>query len=162
MRNVVSRAKFKCKSIWFHRCPPQELCFPCYSKEKQMNNAYTLTDKHTYNGLSNVYFPLAVHQFWKKEYVVTVLMVAFPQAPSIPQLPLDIQFSSVTQSCPTLCNPMGCSTSDFPVHHQLLELTQTHVHWVDDAIQPSHRLASPSPPAFNLSQHQGLFKWVSS
>ena len=57
-------------------------------------------------------------------------MVAFPQAPSIPQLPLDIQFSSVAQSCPTLCNPMGCSTSDFPVHHQLLELTQTHAHRV--------------------------------
>lgn len=93
MRNVVSCAKFKCKSIWFHRCLPQELCFPCYSKEKQMNNAYTLTDKHTYNDLFNVYFPLVVHQFWKKEYVVTVLMVAFPQAPSTPQLPLDIQFS---------------------------------------------------------------------
>ena len=162
MRNVVSRAKFKCKSIWFHRCPPQELCSPCYSKEKQMNNAYTLTDKHTYNDLFNVYFPLVVHQFWKKEYVVTVLMVAFPQAPSTPQLPLDIQFSSVAQSCPTLCNPMGCSMPDFPVHHQLLELTQTHVHWVDDAIQPSHPLPSPSLLAFNLSQRQDFFKWVSS
>ena len=72
------------------------------------------------------------------------------------------QFSSVAQSCPTLCDPMDCSTPGFPVHHQLLELTQTHVHWVSDAIQPSHPLSSPSPPAFNLSQHQGLFKWVSS
>ena len=72
-----------------------------------------------------------------------------------------IQFSSVAQSCPTLCDPMDCSTPGLPVHHQLLESTQTHVHWVGDAIQPSHPLSSPSPPAFNLSQHQGLFKWVS-
>ena len=64
--------------------------------------------------------------------------------------------SSVTKSCPTLCNPMDCSTPGFPVHHQLLELAQTHVHWVSDAIQPSHPLSSSSPPAFNLSQHQGL------
>ena len=67
------------------------------------------------------------------------------------------QFSSVTQSCPTLCDPMDCSTSGFPVHHQLLEFTQ-----VDDVIQPSNPLLSPSPPALNLSQHQCLFKWVSS
>ena len=73
-----------------------------------------------------------------------------------------VQFSSVTQSCPTLCNPMNHSTPSLPVHHQLPESTQTHVHWVGDAIQPSHPLSSPSPPALNLSQHQGLFKWVSS
>ena len=75
---------------------------------------------------------------------------------------LFVQFSSVTQSCQTLCDPMDCSTPGFPVHHQLLEPTQTHVHRVSDAIQPSHPLLSPSPPAFNLSHHQGLFKWVSS
>ena len=68
-----------------------------------------------------------------------------------------IQFSSVAQSCPTLCDLMDCSMPGLPVHHQLLELPQTHVHGVDDAIQPSHPLSSPSP-AFNLSQHQGLFK----
>ena len=62
---------------------------------------------------------------------------------------------------PTLYNPMDCSTPGFPVHHQLLELAQTHVHWVSDAIQSSHPLSSPFPPAFNLSQHQGLFQWVS-
>ena len=73
-----------------------------------------------------------------------------------------VQFSSVTQSCPTLCDIMNCSTPGLPVHHQFLESTQTHVHWVGDAIQPSHLLLSPSPPALNLSQHQGLFKWVSS
>ena len=70
--------------------------------------------------------------------------------------------SSVTQLYPTLCNPMDCSTSDFPVHHQLQEPTQTHIHWVSDANQPSHPLPFPSPLASNLSQHQGLFKWVSS
>ena len=70
--------------------------------------------------------------------------------------------SSVTQSCPTLCDPMDCSIPDLPVHHQLLEFTQTHVHWVGDAIQLSHPLSSPSPPAFSLSQLQCLFKWVSS
>ena len=69
---------------------------------------------------------------------------------------------SVAKSCPTLCNPKDCSTPGFPVHHQLPELTQTHVHWVGDAIQPSHLLLSPSPSAFNFSRHQGLFKWVSS
>ena len=72
------------------------------------------------------------------------------------------QFSSVAQSCPTFCDPMDRSTPVLPVNHQLLEFTQTHIHWVSDAIQPSHPLSSPSPPALNLSQHQGLFKWVSS
>ena len=68
---------------------------------------------------------------------------------------------SVPQSCPTLCDPMDCSMPGFSVHHQLPEIAQTHVHWVGDAIQ-SHPLSSPSPLAFNLSQHQGLFQWVSS
>ena len=62
-----------------------------------------------------------------------------------------MQFSSVAQSCLTLCDPMGCSTPDYPVHHQLLELAQTHVHRVCDPIQSSHPLSSPYPPAFNLS-----------
>ena len=72
------------------------------------------------------------------------------------------RFSSVAQLCPTLCDPMNHSMPGLPVHHQLPEFTQTHVHWVSDAIQPSHPLSSPSPPTFKLSQHQGLFKWVSS
>ena len=72
------------------------------------------------------------------------------------------QFSSVSQSCLTLCDPMDCNTPGLPAHHQLLELAQTHVHWVGDAIQPSHPLSSPSLPAFNLSQHQSLFQSVSS
>ena len=67
------------------------------------------------------------------------------------------QFGSVAQLCPTLCDPMDCSTPGFPVHHQVQELAQTFVHQVGDAIRPSHPLSFPSPPAFNLSQHQGLF-----
>ena len=73
-----------------------------------------------------------------------------------------VHFSSVAQSCLTLCNPMNSSMPGLPVHHQLPESTQNHVHWVSNAIQPSHPLLSPSPPTPNLSQHQGLFKWVSS
>ena len=75
---------------------------------------------------------------------------------------LSVQFRSVTQSCLTLCDPMDCSTPGLPVHYQLQEFTQTHVHWVGDAIQPSHPLSSPFPPAPNPSQHQRLSKWVSS
>ena len=88
---------------------------------------------------------------WSVMIISPFLSVSFP-----------LQFSSVTQSCPTLCNPMNRSTPGLPVHHQLPESTQTHVHRVRDATQPSHPLLSPSPPAFNFSQHQGLFKWVSS
>ena len=83
------------------------------------------------------------------------------QPPFIPACSLP--YSSVAQLCPTLCDPMDYSTAGLPVHHQLLEFTQTHVLGVRDAIQPSHPLLAPSPPpAFSLSQHQGLFQWVSS
>ena len=82
-------------------------------------------------------------------------LIYLPSSPSV-------QFSSVTQSCLTLCNPIDCSTPSFPVQHQLPEFTQTHIHCVGDAIQPSDPLSSPSPSAFNLSQHQGLFQLVSS
>ena len=75
---------------------------------------------------------------------------------------LSYQFSSVSQSCPTLCDPMNCSTPSLPAHHQLPEFTQTNVHQVGDAIQPPHSLSSPSPPAPNPSQHQSLFQWVNS
>ena len=74
---------------------------------------------------------------------------------------ISVQFSSVAQSCPTLCDPMNRSTPGLPVHHQLPEFTQTHVHWVGDAIQPS-QLSSPFPPAPNPSQHQSIFQWVIS
>ena len=74
----------------------------------------------------------------------------------------EAQFSSVTQSCPTLWDPVGCSMPGLPVHHQLPEFTQTHIQWVGHAIQQSHPLFIPSPPIFNLSQHQDLFKWGNS
>ena len=76
--------------------------------------------------------------------------------------PGSVQFSSVAQSCPTLCDPMNRSTPGLSVHHKLPKFTQTYVHWVGDAIQPSHLLSSPSPHAPNPSQHQGLFQWVNS
>ena len=75
---------------------------------------------------------------------------------------MSVQVSSLTHWGPTLCNPMDCTTPGLPIHHQLQALTQTHIHHVSDTIQPSHPLSSPSPPAFNLSQHQGLFQWVGS
>ena len=80
----------------------------------------------------------------------------------LPGIQVQFQFSSVAQSCPTLWDPTDCSTSGLPVHHQLPGFSETHVHPIGDAIQPSHPLLSLSPPAFNLSQHQGLFQWVSS
>ena len=73
---------------------------------------------------------------------------------------LSQRVSSLTQLCPTLCHPRDCSMPGLPVRHQLPEFTQTHVHWVGDPIQQSHPLSSPSPPAFNLSQHQSHFQWV--
>ena len=82
--------------------------------------------------------------------------------PAQPREKLFLKTYSVTQSGPTLCDPTDCSMPGFPIHHQLQEIVQTHVHQVGGAIQPSHPLSSPSSPAPNLSQHQGLFKWVTS
>ena len=92
---------------------------------------------------------------------IVVCWPLFYSTEIIPYISESVQFSLVTQSRLTLCDPMDCSTPGFPVHHQPLEFTQTQVHWVSDAIQPFHPLSFPSPPAFNLSQHQGLFQWVS-
>ena len=89
------------------------------------------------------------------------LQVSSPRLQTLSSQP-SVQFSSLNQSCPTLCDPMNHSTPGLPVHHQLPEFTQTHVHQVGDAIHPSHPLLSPSPPAPNPSQHQGLFQWVNS
>ena len=87
----------------------------------------------------------------------------FPGTQSVRRIRISlVQFSSVAQLCPTLCDPMNRSTPGLPVHHQLPEFTQTHIHGVSDAIQPSHPLSSPSPPAPNPSQHQGLFQGVNS
>ena len=103
---------------------------------------------HTYiyiYGLYNPYIERDILQFCENVFLCLL-------SSNIPQ------FSSATQSCPTLCNPMNCRTPGLPVHHQLPEFTQTHVHQVCDAIQPSHSLSSPSPPAPSPSQHQGLFQ----
>ena len=85
------------------------------------------------------------------------LLVELIKLHSITPATICIQFSSVAQLCPTLCDPMNRSTPGLPVHHQLPEFTQTHVHWVGDTVQPSHPLSSPSPPAPYPSQHQDLF-----
>ena len=92
------------------------------------------------------------HNYWSPHTTAPVLYKRIHRNKEL------VQFSSVTQSCLTLCDSMP----GLPVHHQLPGFTQTHVHWVCDAIQPSHPLSSPSPTALNLSKHQGLFKWVSS
>ena len=107
--------------------------------------------------------------FWKYTPLTTLLRTS-PQRPPPPWIHQNQNMwttsvqsvSSVAQLFLTLCDPMDCSTPGLPVHHQRPEFTQTHVHWVGDAIQSSHPLSSPSLPAFNLSQHQGLFQWVSS
>ena len=103
-------------------------------------------------------------QLSEKEYIVKEKWAGMPVATSQCLDHGYLQFSSVTQSCPTLCNPMNLSTLGLPVHHQLPEFTQTHIHRVSDAIQPSHPLSSPSPPVLNPSQHQSfpmsqLFIW---
>ena len=113
-----------------------------------------------------------LNEYFSKEGILMANMWKQPKCPSTKEwikmwlyiytMGYSIQFSSVAQLCPTLCDPMNCSTPRLPVHHQLPEVTQTHVHRVSDAIQPSHPLSSPSPPAPNPSQHQSLFQWVNS
>ena len=100
--------------------------------------------------------------FQRSKFFTTTSKAWVPVVMHALQILVSVQFSSVVQSCPTLCDPMDCSKEGFPVHHKLPELAQTHVHWVSDAIQACHPLSSPFPPVFNLSQHQGLSQWVSS
>ena len=109
------------------------------------------------------------HIFW--HYLMTFQSLQCNKEIKDPKLPqlvvlfafwVNYQFSSVAQSCPTLCDPMNCSTTGLPVHHQLPEFTQIYIHWVSDALQPSHPLSSPSPPAPNPSQHESLFQRVNS
>ena len=113
----------------------------------------------------SAFLPSICHEVMGLDTMILVFwMLSFKPAFSLFFLTLIkrlFSFSLVAQSCPALCNPMDCSMPDFPVFPQFPELAQTHVHWVSDAIQPSHPLSSPSSPAFNLSQHQGLFQWIS-
>ena len=105
------------------------------------------------------YYPRIIIRF-RLVIIIIVLLLFEVTRVLFPKLTPPLPFSSVTQSCPTLCDPVNCSTPGLPVHHQLPEFTQTHVHQVRDAIQPSHPLSPPSPPAPNPSQHQGIFQWV--
>ena len=115
----------------------------------------TITDRWTESNFSYGYHECSSLQ-------VGDLHASKPHVYRVPAWMIYIKFSSVTQLCLTLCNPVDYSVPGFPVHHQLPEFTQTHVHWVGDAVQPSHPLLSPSPLAFNLPQGQGLFQWVTS
>ena len=99
-------------------------------------------------------------ELWERKVNIHTLVVSSISKNAHTQQ--NVQFSLVTQSCPTLCNPMNHSTPGLPLHHQYPEFTQNHIHRVSDAIQPSHPLSSPSPPAPNPSQHQSLFQWVNS
>ena len=107
---------------------------------------------------------LAGYSPWRCKESDTTEQLSFRFSRSYIPVNLDpsVQFSSVAQSCQTLCDPMNRSMPGLPVHHQLPEFSQTHVHRVGDAIQPSHPLSSPSPPAPNPSQHQSIFQWVNS
>ena len=146
--------------------PPQQSCWKCrilvpssfQNQNLHFNKTpWYFTDMSKFEGL------LESPEIQRKDEVYSIPAVPLTHSGDSQSSHLhEYRFSSVTQSCPTLCNPMDCNTPGLPVCHQLLELAQTHVHWVGDAIQLSHPLSSPSSPAFNLSQHQGLFKWVSS
>ena len=114
-------------------------------------------------GLVGRFTKMAHDNSWKYDHLLTTCFFILGRCFSLlHESYSSVQFSSVAQSCPTLCDPMNCNMPGLPVHHKLLELTQTHVHRVGDAIQPTHPLLSPSPPAPNPSQHQGLFQWVIS
>ena len=124
------------------------LSFMCTAKWFSYTHTHTHTHTRTHMFFSDS-FPYRLLQDIEYSFMCSTVDPSGP-------------FSSVAQLCPALCNPMDCSTPGLPVHHQLPEFTQTHVHWVRDAIQPSYPLSSPSPPTVSLSQHQDLFKWVSS
>ena len=115
------------------------------------------------HGLSAQSCPLWVSKVRRGYPAFTSSVIYFPTTPVGAQfMSSSVQLSSVAKSCPSLCDPMNHSTPGLPVHHHLPGFTQTHVRWVCDAIQPSHPLLSPSPPAPNPSQHQSLFQWLNS
>ena len=150
--NAVLLALFFCKTFPGSRC---DLLKSLIVIEKVILKVIRINLKYKINHTVLFYFTKQYHGLhgWHSFLEWSVRRVNFGTS---------VQFSSVAQSCPTLCDSMNHSTPDLPVHHQLPESIQTHVHWVSDAIQPSHPLSSPSPPALNLSQHEGLFQWVSS
>ena len=142
---------FNLSGTWIYKCSRpfvERIIFPSF-------NFFSTVVKNQLMILVWVYFHTLIFVVFVYDLLITTLMHVFKSGS-------EFQFSSVTQYCQTLCYPRDCSTPGFSVHHQLPELAQTNVHRVNDAIQPSHPLSSPSPPAFNLSQHQGLLQWVSS
>ena len=147
--------------------PTQVSCVSCISGG--LFTCWTIREAHSYNGILKQLSFHATTWMTLKDIMLRKKQVRHKRIQRIHTVLFHLQeidevsqsVSSVTQSCSTLCHPMDCTTPGLPVHHQLPELTQTHVHWVGDAIQPSHPLSSPSL-AFNPSQHQGLFKCVSS
>ena len=123
---------------------------PYYHKKDRLKTSLQLLMAFT-SSLTNQFWEITSQSYYPSWYWCS---------PKFPALTL---FSSVQSlSHAQLCDPMDCSTPCLPVHYQLLELAQTHIHWIGDAIQPFHPLSSPCPPAFNLSWHQGLFQWVST
>ena len=124
--------------------PPAACCVLCRKAKKSFS----------FSILNHTWFPCS--------HAILILPKIVLHASSFNFFFSSVQFRWIAQLCPTLCDPMDCNMPGLPVHHQLLELTQTYLHWVSDAIQTSHPMSSPSSPAFNLSQHQGLFQWVSS
>ena len=146
--------------LWF--ISGYRILFPCYTAGPCCLSILCIiaspTPSLSTTSLSHIYFIDTV--LFQDKFICVIFWIPHISDIIWYFLSLWFQFSSVAQSCLTLCNPMDCSTPGFPGHHQP-EFTQTHVHWVSDAIQPSHPLSSPSPPAFNLSQHQGLFQGVS-
>ena len=155
--SIVNISTFVCVSM-LQSCPT--LCNPMECKTARFLCPWGFSRQEYWVGCRALLHGI----FLTQALNLCLLSLLHWQACSLPLAPpvKPIQFSSVAQSCPTLCNPMNRSTPGLPVHHQLPESTQTRVHRVGDAIQPSHPLSSPFPPALNLSQHQGLFKWVSS
>ena len=134
-----------------------------WPKKKKKNVIIFLLHINMYFQPKKLTVLYATGKIFKCEYIVCWTSFIFIYELKICTIIIKCSFSSVQSlSHVLLCDPMNCSTTGLPVCHQLLEFTQTHVHWVGDAIQLSHPLSSPSPPALSLSQHQGLFKWVSS
>ena len=150
--NAVLLALFFCKTFPGNRC---DLLKSLIVIEKFTLKVIRINLKYKINHTLLFYFTKQYHGLhgWHSFLELSVRRVNFSTS---------VQFSSVAQLCLTLCNIMDCSMPGLPVHHQLPEFTQTHVHWVIDTIQPSHPLSSPSPPTFSLSQYQGLFRWVTS
>ena len=127
----------------------------CPSADEWIRNLWYIYTMEYYSAIKKNVFELVLMRWMKLE---PIIQSEVSQKEKHQYSVSSVQFSSVTQPCPTLCNPMNCSTPGLPVHNHLPEFTQTHVHRVHDAIQPSHPLSSPSPPAPNPSQHQSLFQ----